>query len=203
MGTGISLRRQVLPAAAASGAAVYMAVLLVLPIVDAARNVLTAHPEDYASGPYGLAVNLSYLALAAALASFTVAIWPVSGWAIAMPVLLIPAAVMCAALAVDPIGVAGGSALWLLPIFGLASAPLAGSLSLRGRFGRFSGALLAIAAAVLIAFVALMLAPESIGGAVNRTFDLLLGLWIAIAALALRRGSTRRPAASGRPTVVG
>src|SRR5579864_148624 len=85
-------RRQVLATIAASGAGVYVTVLLALPALDSGFNVLTAHPEDNARGTYGIAVNFSYLALAVALVCLVLALLPVRRWAVAVPILLVPAA---------------------------------------------------------------------------------------------------------------
>ena len=189
-----SIRRQVLPVVAASGAGVFVIVLLALPLLDSGLNLLTAHPEDYARGAYGIAVNASYMALAVALAGLVLSLLPVRGWAIAVPVLLVPAAVLCVALAVNPIAVAGGNALLLVPIFGLALGPLVGALSLRERFHPWNGAIVGIGLAVAIAFAGLLVAPDSVGGAVNRAFDLLVGLWVVVAALAVRRWARSRRA---------
>jgi len=168
-------------------------VLLALPLLNSGFNVLTVHPEDYARGTYGIAVNVSYSALAVALACLVLSLLPLRGWAIAVPVLLVPAAVLCVALAVNPMAVAGGNALLLIPIFGLALGPLVGALSLRQRFHPWDGAIVGIGLAVVIAFAGVLVAPDSVGGAVNRAFDLLVGLWVVVAAVALRRwaGSQR------------
>lgn len=182
-----SLRRQALPVVAVSGAGVYVTVLVALPLLDSGFDVLTTHPEDYARGTFGIAVNASYLALAIALVCLVLALLPVRRWAIAVPILLVPAAVLCGALAVNPIAVAGGSAWLLVPVFGLALGPLVGSLSLRERFHPWEGAIVGVGLAVVIAFAGVLVAPDSVGGAVNRAFDVLVGLWIIVAALAVHR----------------
>ena len=176
---------------AAVGAAIYVLILVALPFLEPSFDVLRSHPEDYASGPVGLAVNASYVALAVALVSFAGSVLPVRGWAIAVPALFLPAAALCVTLAVDPIGVAGGNALWLLPIFGLALAPMIGSLSLRDTAGRWRLALIGIAIVVLLTFGGVLTVPDAISGIVNRAFDVSVGSWILVAALAALQLETR------------
>jgi hypothetical protein len=177
----------VLPAFAAGGAGLYVAALLALPLLEPGFNVLTAHPEDYATGSYGAAVNLSYAAFAVALIALVVAVMPVRRWALAVPILLVPPVLLCAALALDPVGVARGGDVVLIPILGLASAPLISSLLLRARFRPWHRWVIGSGAVVLVAFVGLVLAPITVAGAVNRAFDVLAGLWVAVAAMAIRQ----------------
>ena len=179
----LSGRSDVWSTIAAIGAATYVVILAALPFLQPGFDVLRAHPEDYANGPVGLAVNASYVALAVALISFATSILPVRGWAIAVPVLFLPAAALCVALAVDPISVAAGNPLWLLPIFGLAVAPMIGSLTPH-TVRRWRPALIGIAAVVLLTFGGVLTVPDSIAGIVNRAFDVSVGLWILAAALA-------------------
>lgn len=185
-------RTKIWPAIAAAGAAAYVAVLAALPFVEPSFDVLRAHPEDYANGALGFAVNLSYLALAAALVFFVVSVLPVKGWAIAVPVLFLPPAVLCAALSVDPVGVAGGNPVWLVPIFALALGPVIGTLVLRDSLRRWRPALIGIAVVVLLTFAGILTMPDAISGIVNRAFDVSVGLWIVVAALALRPIEVRR-----------
>jgi hypothetical protein len=175
-----------LPVVAAGGAGLYVAALLALPVLEPGFNVLTAHPEDYATGSYGAVVNLSYVSFAVALISLVLSVMPVRRREIAVPILLVPPALLCAALAVDPVAVARGGTVVLIPILGLASAPLISSLVLRARFRPWDRWVVGFGAAVLVAFVGLVLAPDATTGAVNRAFDALAGLWVAVAALALR-----------------
>jgi uncharacterized membrane protein YccC len=107
--------------------------------------------------------------------------------AVAVATLLVPPALLCAALAIDPVAVARGGAVVLIPILGLASAPLISSLVSRARFRPWDRWVVGVGAAVQVAFVGLVLAPDAITGAVNRVFDALAGLLVAVAALALRR----------------
>lgn len=171
---------------AAGCAIVYVAALLVLPLLEPGFNALTAHPEDYATGSYGAVVNLSYASFAVALISLVASFMPFRRWAIAVPILLVPPALLCAALAVNPVAVARGGAVVLVPVLGLASAPLFSSLVLRARFRPWNRWVAGFGAAALVAFVGLVLAPEPVAGAVNRAFDVLAGVWVAVAALALR-----------------
>lgn len=177
-------RTELWSAIAAVGAATYVAVLLVLPFLEPDFDVLRAHPEDYASGAIGLAVNVSYAALAVALVAFVMSVLPVKRWTIAVAALFLPPAVLCAALAVDPIGVAGGNPVWLLPVFCLALAPLIATLLLHDSLRRRRGALLAIAAAGLLTFAGVLTMPDAIGGIVNRAFDVSVGLWVLVASRA-------------------
>ncbi len=170
---------------AAAAAAVYVLVLVVVPLVDRSLDVWSAHPEDYVRGPYGLAVNVSYAALAVAIALLVASLPKPTGWTLAVPVLFIPAGILCVALTFDPLGVAGGNAVFLLPVFGLALGPLVASLTLGADLRPWNRALAVLAGLALAAF-ALMLVEPSIGF-FNRVFDVLAGAWIASAALALRR----------------
>lgn len=176
-----------LTAAALLGGAVYVGTLLALPLLDSHIDPLTAHPEDYASGMYWPMVNVSYLALALALAALGLSLMT-SGRrrSILVLVLLAPPLLLCLALAVDPIGVARGNQLSLLPVFALAAAPIALAIAFRDRLRRWTGAFLVLGAAVLVVFVALVVVPATVGGAVNRAFDSLVGLWIIAMALAMR-----------------
>lgn len=174
-----------MPVVAAGSATLYVASLLALPLLEPGFNVLTAHPEDYATGTYGGVVNLSYASLAVALISLVVLLMPVRRWAIAVPTLLVPPALLCAALAADPVAVARGGAVVSIPVLGLATAPLFSSLVLRARFRPWDRWVAGFGAAALVAFVGLVLAPDPITGAVNRAFDVLAGVWVAVAALAL------------------
>lgn len=194
---GPDRRVTVLATIAAAGAGAYVAILVALPLLDWNVNMLNAHPEDYARGQLGLAVNLSYLALAVALASFALSALPFKGWAMALLLLVAPPAILCAALAVDPVGVATTSPLLLLPIVCLALVPLIGSVALRDRLAAWRPSLAGFAILVLIAFAGLVVAPEAIGGAVNRLFDVTVGLWLGLASIAVRRGSVRLPTKIG------
>ena len=182
--------QSVAPRIAAIAAVAYL-LLLTLPLLDTRFDVLTAHPEDYATVAYGVAVNASYLALAVALVAIVVPLAPFRRWSLVVPALLVPAALLCVALAFDPIAVARSSQWVLIPIVCLALAPAAAALSLRGRFGGWAPAVAGLGVAVLVAFAALALAPDSVGGLVNRVFDVLAGLWVALAAVAAGRRSTR------------
>jgi hypothetical protein len=67
-------------AAAVVGAAAYVLVLLALPFLQPGRDVMTAHPEDYAAGAYGSLVNLSYGAFSLALVAIALTLWPGRSW---------------------------------------------------------------------------------------------------------------------------
>lgn len=190
----MSARQRVGRSVALAGAAAYAVLLVTVPLVDRAFNALSAHPEDYASGSYGLVVNVSYLALGLALFGLTLALSPFRRWAIALPVLLLPAAILCVALAVDPIAVARGNPLWILPIFGLAVAPVIASFTLRDRFDGRHRASSAIAVVVLISFIGLVITPSPIGGIVNRVFDLTVALWVIWIAAVLPGNRAPTPA---------
>ena len=182
--------RDVVPSVAAVAAVAYL-LLLTVPLLDSRFDVFTAHPEDYATGASGAAVNASYLALAVALVALVVSLLPFRGWSIVVPVLLAPAALLCVALGADPIGVARSGQWVLIPIVGLALAPAPAALTLRDRFGLWTPALSGLGVAVLVAFAALAVAPDSAGGLVNRVFDFLAGMWVALAGVAAGRRSAR------------
>lgn len=183
-------RGEFFSAVSAAGAALYLAVIVSLPLLDRTFDVLRAHPEDYASGRYGLAVNFSYLALATGLVASMPLMARFGRPAIVVEMLVLPAAILCLALAVDPIGVAQGAQLSLLPIVGLAVAPLIASFSFNDRFGRWRRALTGLAVAVLITFLGLVLAPDSVTGIINRAFDSMVGIWLIVFAFAARRITT-------------
>jgi hypothetical protein len=171
---------------ATGGAAAYVLVLLVLPFLEPQLDVVSTHPEDYAAGRYGILVNFSYGAFGLALAAIALALWPGRSWRAAGLMLLAPPAVLCAALTIAPVAVAGSGMVVFIAILGLALGPVVISIVLRDRFGSAYGLLVALGVAVLVAFVGLAAAPEAIGGAVNRGFDVLAGLWVAAAALDIR-----------------
>lgn len=171
---------------AIGGATVYVLVLLVLPLLEPQLDVRSAHPEDYATGGYGLLVNVSYGALSLALFAIVPALWPGRSWRAVGPLLFVPPAILCAALAVAPIAVARSGTVVFAGILGLGVGPLVNSLALRDGFGRARGLILGLGAAVLVGFIGLAAAPDSVGGAVNRGFDVLAGLWVAAAGF-LRR----------------
>lgn len=172
---------------ALGGAAVYVLVLVVLPFLEPQLDVRSAHPEDYATGGYGILVNLSYAALSLALFAIALALWPGRSWRALGPLLFVPPAILCAALAVSPIAVARSGTVVFVGILGLAVGPLVSSIALRDRFGRARGFVVWLGAAVLIGFIGLAAAPDSVGGAVNRVFDVLAGLWVAAAGFIPRR----------------
>jgi hypothetical protein len=178
MGATVTGWRAPLRLVAISGAAVYVLVLVVLPFLEPHLDVRSAHPEDYANGAYGILVNLSYGALSLALLALVLALWPGRSWRAVGPLLFVPPAILCAALAVAPIAVAHSGTVVFVGILGLAVGPLVNSLVLRERFGRARGPLVGLGAAVLVGFIGLAAAPDSIGGAVNRGFDVLAGLWV-------------------------
>jgi hypothetical protein len=167
-------------------AAIAYVLLLNLPLLDTRFNALASHPEDYAAGSFGLAVNGSYLALAIAIESLAVSLLPVRGWSIAVPALLVPAGLVCGALAFDPIGVARANAWVLVPIVGLALVPAITMLTMRDRFRPCTPAVAGVGIAALLALCALVLSPDSVSGLVNRVLDVLIAAWIATASAALR-----------------
>ena len=172
---------------AALAGGLYVVLLIVIPLVEPQFDVWRSHPEDYAAGPYGALVNVSYAAMAAALVSFSSGLVGKVGWKALALALLVPPALLCVALTVDPIGVARQATVASLAILGLAVGPIAVSIVYRRRFGPGRVALIALGALVAGAFIALAVAPESVGGAVNRVFDVLAGAWIVAAAIATLR----------------
>jgi hypothetical protein len=179
-------RQTSLLAVAVAGAGAYVLLLLVLPFLQPGRNIMTAHPEDYAAGAYGNLVNLSYGAFGLALAAIALTLWPGRSWRAVGPLLLVPAAVLCAALALAPVTVARSGIVVLVGVLGLSSGPLISSIVLRHRFGGAYRLVACLGAAVLVGFVAVATSPDAVGGAVNRGFDALAGLWVFAAALSIR-----------------
>lgn len=182
MGATVTGWRAPLRLVAIGGTAVYVLVLVVLPFVEPQLDVRSAHPEDYANGAYGIVVNLSYGALSLALIAIVPVLWPGRSWSAVGPLLFVPPAILCAALAVAPIAVARSGTVVFVGVLGLAFGPLVNSIALRDRFGRARGLVVGLGVAVLAGFIGLAAAPDSIGGAVNRGFDVLAGLWVAAAA---------------------
>lgn len=172
---------------AALAGALYVVLLIVIPLVEPEFDVWRSHPEDYAAGSFGALVNLSYAAMAIALVSPSSALLTQSGWKALALVLLVPPALLCVALTVDPIGVARQATVAPLAILGLGAGPVVVSIVYRRRFGQARVATIALGALVALSFVALALAPESLGGGVNRVFDVLAGAWIVVAAIAMFR----------------
>lgn len=186
MGATVTGWRAPLRLVAIGGAAVYVLVLVVLPFLEPQLDVRTAHPEDYANGAYGILVNLSYGALSLALFAIAATLWPGRSWRAVGPLLFVPPAILCAELAVAPIAVARSGTVVFVGVLGLAVGPLFNSIALRDRFGRAHGLVIVLGAAVLAGFIGLASAPGSVGGAVNRVFDVLAGLWVVTAALIRR-----------------
>ena len=167
---------------ATGGAAIYVLVLLVLPLLEPQLDVRSAHPEDYATGGFGILVNLSYGALSLALFAIALVLWPCRSWKAVAPLLFVPPAILCAALAVAPIAVARSGTVVFVGILGLAVGPLVNSIALRDSFGRARGLVVGLGVAVLVGFIGLAAAPDSVSGAVNRGIDVLAGVWVATAA---------------------
>jgi len=185
-------RQTSLLAAAVVGAAAYVLALLALPFLQPGRDVMTAHPEDYAAGAYGSLVNLSYGAFGMALATIALTLWPGRSWKAVGPLLLVPPALLCAALALAPVTVARSGLVVLVGVIGLSAGPLISSIVLRHRFGGRYRLVAYLGAAVLVGFVALATGPDAVSGAVNRGFDVLAGLWVIAAALSIRPPTDRR-----------
>lgn len=171
---------------AAALAGLYAAILIVDPMLNSRMDALSTHPEDYARASLGLLVNVSYLAFGIALSALAVALLSHRRLRAAPAVLLLPPSLLCVVLAAAPPEVARSGAWVSFAILGLAVAPLAVSLANRAVFGGWRPALLAVAVLVAAAFVALVAAPESVSGLVNRTFDVLAASWVAGAGLAVR-----------------
>ena len=172
---------------AALGGALYVVLLIVIPLVEPQFDAWRSHPEDYAAGDYGALVNVSYAAMATALVSFSSALVGKLGWRALALALLMPPALLCVALTLDPIGVARQATVVSLAILGLAVGPIAVSIVYRRSFGAARVVVIGLGALVAMAFVALAAAPESMGGAVNRVFDVLAGAWIVVTAVATLR----------------
>lgn len=172
---------------AAFAGALYVVLLIVIPLVEPQLDAWRSHPEDYAAGDYGALVNVSYAAMATALVSFSSALAGRGGWKALALALLVPPALLCVALTVDPIGVARQATVTSLAILGLAVGPISVSIVYRRNFGHARVPVIALGLLVAMAFVALAAAPESVGGAVNKVFDVLAGAWIVVAAVATLR----------------
>jgi hypothetical protein len=180
--------RSLFGAVTAVAAGFYVAVQVTMPVLNPSLDVMAAHPEDYANGPFGFVVNLSYAALAVALGVLAVILFPGVRPSALAPALLLPPAALCLALAVAPPSVARSGEAVSYAVLGLAVGPLAISLAMPRRVRAPWRADLWLAAAVLVAFAGLVAAPGSMGGLVNRVFDVLAGAYVALAGLVATRG---------------
>jgi hypothetical protein len=178
---------------AAAAAAVYIVLLITIPLVEPGFDMLRAHPEDYAAGQYGVLVNVSYAAMAVALAALTAGLLPGGRWSRLALVLLAPPIALCVALAIDPMAVARQT-VTLYTVLGLAVGPLVVSLAFHERFRARGRWVVMLAVVVLVAFMGLAAAPAEVSGTVNRAFDVAAGLWVVVAALSGLR--PHEPAAS-------
>ena len=178
---GVSAGRVSMELAALAGG-LYVVLLIVIPLVEPQFDVWRSHPEDYAAGHYGALVNVSYAAMAVALVSFSSGLVSKSGWKALALALLVPPALLCVALTVDPIGVARQATVTSLAILGLAVGPIAVSIVYLRSFSHARATVIGVGVLVAGAFIALAVGPESVGGAVNKVFDVLAGAWIVVAA---------------------
>ncbi len=158
----------------ASGALAYLATLVVVPLANPSLDQVRLHPEDFASGTLGFLVSVGYVALAAAAIAAAVIALRVGGVASWMgAACFLIAAAMCVANAIDPTLGARRSPIEI-GVFGLLVGPVLLALRLGDR------ALIVSAISIAIGFAALLAAPESVGGVVNRVMDALIGIWFAV-----------------------
>ena len=157
-----------------SGALVYLATLVLVPLANPSLDQGRLHPEDFASAQLGFLVNVGYLALAVAGIAAAVIALRIGGVAatVAAACLLIAAA-MCVANAIDPTLATRGSPIEL-GVFGL----LVGPVLLAFRLGK--RALIASAFAIALGFAALLASPADVDGMVNRVMDGLIALWFVV-----------------------
>lgn len=157
---------------ASAAALLYLATLLAAPLIDRARDVLRAYPEDYSPGTADAIVRLGYVA-ATAMALAIAATVARGGWARrAGAVMLVAAGAASLTLAVVPQQVTGGPIL--VGVLGFVLAPLVLSLSGRRELPRWC---VALGVAVSLGFLSLAMAPRDVAGITNRVWDVLLALW--------------------------
>jgi len=160
--------------------------LVVVPLANPLLDALRLHPEDFAAATLGPLVNAGYVALAGALAGVASILagrrgaraWIAAG-------LFGLAGVVSVANALDPTLGTRRSPVEI-GIVGLALGPLVVSL------GSGPRALGVLAVAQAAGFVALLGAPDAVGGMVNRLWDGLAALWIVVFALSAERGGIMR-----------
>lgn len=178
--------RRLLSITSGIAAIFYTATLVIVPLLNRDLNVMATHPEDYASGAFGVLVNASYAAFAVALATLAAALYPGRRMAALWPALLIVPALLCGALAFSPAAVARSGAWVSLAVAVLAVAPIAISLAMTRRLGARRRWAIALAAGVAVAFLCLAASPTAVSGLVNSVFDVMAGSWVAFVALASR-----------------
>ena len=147
---------------AAIAGAVYLATLVVVPLIDRETDVVRAHPVASAIAVvvFRGATRLQLIAAG----------------------LLVPAAVMSAVLAMVPQEVTRGPLL--IGVLALALAPLLVSL---GGVARLSPVVVRLGVIVTAGFVPLVvLAPHDVAGIANRAWDVLLASWGLLFAIAPR-----------------
>jgi hypothetical protein len=164
-----------------AGAAVWSAALLVGPLLRPDLDVLTAHPETYALGAWGLVMRLGYVgvAIAAWSAAFLTARYR------AAAVLLALFATGAFAIGLLPPTDTGGLSDQVFPY--LQGAPLAflpaiAWISWRTRRGWLG--VLAVVAWLL--FLPLAFGEPMNGGILNRGADLTMGFWLGALAVTER-----------------
>ena len=167
---------------AAGGAALYVATLVVVPLLNLDRDVLRLHPEDLYDANGGFLVIAGWLVFAVALAATAYLAWRRRGIAMRIAALcFVVAALVSVANAIDPtLGIRGSPIE--LGIFGLAIGPLVASFASR------PVALRVLAVAAALAFAGIVFETAPVGGMVNRVFDALAGIWCVAFAVEARAG---------------
>lgn len=182
--------RRALALVAALGSACYLATLVLVPLVDRARDAMRSYPEDYTDGPAGSLLALGYL------------LGGISDLALGLAVLargsrvsragalgLIAGGVLSLALVPGPFMVTGG----ILAVFAVAlfAAPLVVSVGYRGSGRRW---FVALGAVVALGLVLMGGAPAATRGLANRLVDAALGAWtLGFALLGCAAGRTDAP----------
>ena len=157
-----------------TGAALYVATLVVVPLANLDRDIPRLHPEDLVDARLGWLVVAGWLVFAVALVATGLLAWRRAGAAVKVAALCLGvAALVSVANAIDPsLGVRRSPIE--LGIFGLAVGPLVASFASKGV------ALRVLAVAAAAAFAGIVFEADPTGGLMNRAFDALAAVWCIV-----------------------
>jgi hypothetical protein len=156
-----------------AGAAVWSAALIAGPFLRPDLDAITAHPEDYARGPWALLMQAGYvgIAVAGAAAAVLAARRRVAAVLLALFAL--------GALTIGLLPPTGGTtpADDLFPYLQLAPLAFLPAIAWISWRERHKGLVL-VAAVTWVLFLPLVLGEPPIGGMLNRAADLAMGAWL-------------------------